>query len=84
MKNALKYILGAALMYGEAFNQLNDAFYEEDLRKESAEDKARRLKKAERAKKQKQGLKRFTYGETEIWARDKKNADRKAQAKGLI
>lgn len=30
------------------------------------------------------GLKKFTYNNTVIWARDKKNADRKARNKGLI
>jgi hypothetical protein len=91
MKNALKYILGAALLAGDTWNHLNDAFYEEDLRKESAEDKARRLKKAERAKekvlnkkRERQNIRRFVYGDTSIWARSKENADRKAKAKGLI
>lgn len=33
---------------------------------------------------ERKGLKRFQYGDEFIWARDQKNADRKARNKGLI
>lgn len=73
-----------ALIYGESSGHLEDLFDENDLKPETKADLNRRLKKAERARKTKQGLKRFKYGETQIWARNQENADRKAKNKGLI
>jgi hypothetical protein len=51
---------------------------------ESEEDRKRRLNIAETERNEKNGLKKFFYGENSLWARDQKNADRKAKNKNWI
>lgn len=59
--------------------------YNEPLTKEDRDKaRARRLNRLEHAAEQrklKQGQKKFFYGENFVWARDQKNADRKAAKK---
>ena len=43
-----------------------------------------KLREAEIARNLKRGLKEFIYGQGSIWARDQKNADRKAKNNGWI
>lgn len=50
----------------------------------SPEEKNRRKKAAERRINKKQGLTEFKYGDKSVWALNKKNADRKAKAKGYL
>jgi len=56
----------------------------EELTKEEKESKKRRLVNSEIENKKTQGLKEFFYGENSLFALNKKNADRKAKAKGWI
>lgn len=78
-KKALVSLLMAAATFG------GDAPIHE--KKYSSEGKPTRQKlkrKASELKRDKYGLKCFIYGGVEVWARNKKNADRKAKNKNLI
>jgi hypothetical protein len=52
--------------------------------KESEEEIKQRLAEAEIERNKSRGLKAFFYGEKSLWARDQKNADRKAKNKNWI
>lgn len=60
----------------------------EYVSEESEEGKSARLQDKKdtlhREKMEKQGCKEYSYGENKTWARNKKNADRKARKKGWI
>ena len=52
--------------------------------KETPEEKAKRLNDAKIRNFHAQGVKQWHYRGGEVWARDKKNADRKAKNKGYL
>ena len=54
------------------------------LVKETPEEKAERLEQAKIRNFHAQGVKQWHYRGGEVWARDKKNADRKAKNKGYL
>lgn len=79
---ALEILAFASVMAGglvsESTNEKKDLTEEEKIRikqrqKEKREDNIR-----------KKGLKKYEYGENYLWAINRKNADRKASAKGYI
>ena len=50
----------------------------------SPEERRRRKSKAQKAINKRRGLTEFKYGDKSVWALNKKNADRKAKAKGYL
>jgi hypothetical protein len=87
--NKLKSILAMyaldAIMYDDLSNSIN--VYKTKKTKETKETKEERNKRlsiAEIKCNKANGLKEFIYGENSLWALNKRNADRKAKAKGWI
>ena len=76
--NALMTIaMGMAATSGHSFYEVRD----ENI---GFEEKERRKNKAKKAIKKANGLTEFKYGDKSVWALNKKNADRKAKAKGYL
>ena len=59
-------------------------FHEQETIVLSPEEKKRRKEKAMKSISKNNGLTEFKYGDKSVWALNKKNADRKAKAKGYL
>lgn len=80
-KLAVLALMGAA--FSQQPREKKDAGFEPET-KETPEEKAQRLNDAKIRNFHAQGVKQWHYRGSEVWARDKKNADRKAKNKGFI
>lgn len=82
-KAGLLGILAATALLSEGHNE--DLYQHTPLTKEEQDQAAKERKQvAEVKRKLAQGLKMFVYDTHTIWARNQKNADRKAKNKGYI
>jgi hypothetical protein len=88
MKNTFAMMSMFAAMTGQALDgharkeaqHLSKKELEERIKRKEQRNEQRKLKNL----KEKQGLKEFFYGENIVYARNQKNADRKARNKGYI
>lgn len=84
-KSFLQFQMMTAMMSMGSSHSFGD---KDGLSAEDAEDlrleRERKAKAAEIEQNLAKGLKKFIYGSNVIWARDEKNADRKAKNKGYL
>jgi hypothetical protein len=81
MKSMLGMYAMAAAMAGGI--QTPSSFRYVDPR-ETEEERQLRLIRSKIRRNEKNGLKEFFYGDNSLWARDQKNADRKAKNKNWV
>lgn len=76
----MKSKLGAYAMFAAMAITGNNAMYDEPIkRKETEEERKKRLSEAEIKTKKANGLKEFFYGENSLFALNQKSADKKAR-----
>lgn len=84
----MKVMLGGYAMMFAMASMGNTGYYERDEYRELTDEEKERLKaiaenkRIERLKQK--GVSEYFYGQNVIYARDKKNADRKARNKGYL
>lgn len=74
----------AGMMAAMAYDSPTGKMYKEPIIGESEESKKRRMEVFKSQQNIKRGLKRFYYGKNFVWARDQKNADRKARLQNWL
>lgn len=84
MKGKAGMLIAMAGMMAAMGHENRNYMDREPIIGESEESKKRRMEVFKNQQNIKRGLKRFYYDENFVWARDKKNADRKASSQNWL